>query len=110
MSERLVNVDRETAMLLPVDLRDWVPEDDMVDFVLEAIEAMPSTDFDVNRRGSGSPQYPPQMMAALLVYCYSQRLFSSRRIERATWHNIGALSYRGHAPGPRYDLLVQAEE
>jgi transposase len=55
-------------MLLPVDLRDWVPADDMVHFVLDAIEGMPSTDFDVNRRGSGSAQYPPQMMAALLVY------------------------------------------
>ncbi|MFW6213246.1 MAG: hypothetical protein ACOC8L_10125 [Spirochaetota bacterium] len=72
MSERLVNVDRTTPMLLPVDLRGWVTEDDMVHFVLEAIESMPGTDFAVNRRGSGSPQYPPQMMAALLVYCYSQ--------------------------------------
>jgi hypothetical protein len=67
LSERLVHVDRETPMLLAVDLRDWVPEDDMVHFVLEAMEAMPSTDFALNRRGSGSPQYPPQMMAALLV-------------------------------------------
>ena len=54
MSERLVNVDRETPMLLPVDLRDWVPEDDMVHFVLEAIESMPGRDFAVNRRGSSA--------------------------------------------------------
>ena len=104
MSERLVNVDRETPMLLPVDLRDWVPEDDMVHFVLEAIEAMPSTDFAVNRRGSGSPQYPPQMMAALLVYCYSQGVFSSRRIERATWHNI-AVRYLTGDTHPDHDTI-----
>lgn len=104
MSERLVNVDRETPMLLPVDLRDWVPEDDMVHFVLEAIEGMPSGDFDVNRRGSGSAQYPPQMMAALLVYCYSQGLFASRRIERATWHNI-AVRYLTGDTHPDHDTI-----
>ena len=104
MSERLINVDRETPMLLPVDLRDWVPEDDMVHFVLEAIDGMPSTDFAVNRRGSGSPQYPPQMMAALLVYCYSQGLFSSRRIERATWNNI-AVRYLTGDTHPDHDTI-----
>lgn len=104
MSERLVNVDRTTPMLLPVDLRDWVPGDDMVHFVLEAIESMPGTDFAVNRRGSGSPQYPPQMMAALLVYCYSQGVFSSRRIERATWHNI-AVRYLTGDTHPDHDTI-----
>ena len=69
MSERFVNVDRDTPMLLPVDLRDWVRSDDMVHFVLEAVEGMALGTLKVNRRGSGSPQYPPQMMLALLIYC-----------------------------------------
>ena len=33
----------------------------------------------VNRRGSGSPQYPPQGMSALLIYCYSQGVMISRK-------------------------------
>jgi len=37
MAERFVEVDRNTPMLLPADLRDWVPEDDLVHFVLEAV-------------------------------------------------------------------------
>ncbi len=74
-------------MLLPVDLRNWVHKDDMVHFVLDAIESTPGTGFAVNRHGSGSPQYPPQTMAALVVYCYSQGVFSSRRMGRAAWHN-----------------------
>ncbi len=41
MSARFVNVDRETPMLVPVDLRDWVPQVDMVHSVLEAAEEMP---------------------------------------------------------------------
>ena len=35
-------------------------------------------------RGTGSAQYPPSMMLALLIYCYANGIFSSRRIERAT--------------------------
>ena len=37
MAVRFVNVDRDTPMLLPPDLRDWVPVDDMVHFVIEAV-------------------------------------------------------------------------
>ena len=45
--------------------------------------------FKVNRRGTGSAQYHPRMMLALLIYCYANGIFSSRRIERATRRDIG---------------------
>ena len=44
MAERFVEVDRNTPMLLPADLRDWVPEDDLVHFVLEAVGLCPPGD------------------------------------------------------------------
>ncbi len=68
MATRFVNVDRKTPMLLPPDLRDWVPEGDLVHFVIEAVEL---SRFHVNERGSGSAEYPPRMMLALLLYCYA---------------------------------------
>ena len=104
MGERFVNVDRETPMLLPVDLRDWVPADDMVHFVLEVVDRVPESSFSVNQRRSGSPQYPPHMMTALLIYCYSQGVFSSRRIERATWHNIAVRFLTGDTH-PDHDTI-----
>ncbi len=36
MAARFVNVDRNTPMLLPPDLRDWVPEDHIVHFIAQA--------------------------------------------------------------------------
>ena len=39
--------------------------------------------FRVNARASGSAQYPPHMMLALLMYCYANGVFSSRRHDRA---------------------------
>lgn len=48
MAERFVNVDRDTPLLLPPDLRDWVPEDDMVHFVLEAVDGVDTSTFRIN--------------------------------------------------------------
>lgn len=89
MSTNIRQVNRDQPMLLPPDLRDWVPEDDLVHFVIEAIEQMPMAAFHFNLRGTGSQQYSPRMMLALLVYCYANGIFSSRRIERATYRDIG---------------------
>ncbi len=75
--------------LLPPDLRDWLPEDDLAHFVVEAVERVPLERFQVNERGTGSAQYHPRMMLALLVYCYANGIFGSRRIERATYRDIG---------------------
>jgi hypothetical protein len=38
MSERFVNIDGETPILFPVDMREWLPEDHLIHFVIEAIE------------------------------------------------------------------------
>ena len=84
-----VDCDRDQAFLLPPDLRDWIPADDLAHFVIEAVERVALGAFKVNHRGTGSAQYHPRMMLALLIYCYANGIFSSRRIERATHRDIG---------------------
>lgn len=91
-------------MLLPPDLRDWVRGDDPVHFVLEVIEQTPIHAFRVNERGSGSAQYPPAMMLALLVYCYSMGTFSSRKIEQATYRDVGVRYLTGDTH-PDHDTI-----
>ena len=86
---RFVDYGRDQAFLLPPDLREWIPEDDLAHFVIEAVERVDLGAFRVNRRGTGSAQYHPRMMLALLIYCYANGIFSSRRIERATRRDIG---------------------
>ena len=61
----------------------------MAHFVIEAVERVGPGAFKVNHRGTGSAQYHPRMMLALLIYCYANGIFSSRRIERATHRDIG---------------------
>jgi len=105
MATRFVNVDRNTPMLLPPDLRDWVPHGDMVHFVIEAVEGMRLHTLKVNRRGSGSEQYPPKMMLGLLIYCYANGIFSSRRIERATYRDV-AVRYLTGDTHPDHDTVA----
>jgi len=105
MSTRFIPVDRNQPLLLPPDLREWVPEDDLVHFVIEAVESVPVERFHVNARGSGSAQYPPSMMLALLIYCYANGVFSSRRIERATHRDI-AVRYLTGDTHPDHDTIA----
>ena len=84
-----VPYNRDQAFLLPPDLKAWLPEDDLAHFVIGAVERVPLGAFPVNARPSGKPQYDPRLMLALLIYAYANGIFSSRRIERATYRDIG---------------------
>lgn len=106
MAERYVNVDRSTPMLLPADMRDWVSKDDVVHLIIEAVEQVDLSAAKVNQRGSGSAQYPPGMMLALLIYCYSQGVFSSRKIEQASWVNV-AVRYVTGDTHPDHDTIAK---
>jgi len=104
MKTRFVSVDRDQPLLLPPDLRDWIPQDDLVHFVIQAVEGLDLSRFRVNVRGSGSAQYPPRMMLSLLIYCYANGVFSSRRIERATHRDI-AVRYLTGDTHPDHDTI-----
>jgi transposase/IS5 family transposase len=105
MPERYVNVDRETPMFLPPDLREWVADNDWVKLVLEVVQQTNLEVAATNERGSGSEQYPPGMMLALLIYCYAQGLFSSRQIERATYDSV-AVRYLCANHHPDHDTIA----
>lgn len=88
MAARFVNIDHDTPLLLPPDIRDWVGPDHMVHFIMDAVEALDLSAARVNERGTGSAQYPPSMMLGLLIYCYATGTFASRRIETLTHENV----------------------
>jgi len=93
-------------MLLPPDLRDWLPEDHLVHFLLDVVETMDTGEFRVNHRGTGNRQYPPSMMLSLLVYCYATGRFSSRMIERASWEDV-AVRYLCAGEHPDHETICK---
>jgi transposase len=88
MATRFVVIDRDTPLLLPPNLRDWVPADHLVHFILDAVDALDLRQVKVNTRGTGSEQYPPPMLLGLLIYSYATGTFSSRRIEQSTYDSV----------------------
>lgn len=88
MPARFVTVDRDTPLLLPPSLHEWVPADHLVHFIIDAVEQLDLRAARVNERGSGSEQYPPATMLALLAYSYATGTFASRRIEQSTFDNV----------------------
>jgi transposase len=88
MNPRFVPIDRDTPLLLPPNLRDWVPADHLVHFILDAVDALDLRRVRVNTRGTGSAQYPPHLLLGLLIYSYATGTFSSRRIEQSTHDSV----------------------
>ena len=74
---------RSQSFLLPPNMRDWLPEDDIAYFLIETVEALDLSAFErsLEKDSRGRPGLDPRIMAALLLYAYCQGERSSRKIE-----------------------------
>jgi transposase len=84
VANQYVVADRDQLFLLPPAMRDWLPENHLVWFVLDVINAIDRTAFHARyvRSGPGRPAYHPDQMLALLIYAYANGVRSSRQIQR----------------------------
>jgi transposase len=85
MAQNFLACDREQELLLPPNLREWLPEGHLAWFVIDAVAGMDLTSFYAAYRqdGHGRAAHDPAMMVALLLYAYAVGRRSSRVIERA---------------------------
>lgn len=80
----------DQLFLLPLDMKEWLPEDDMVYFIMDVVRSLdlcPIYQTYDNSKG-GQPSYNPTMMVSLLFYAYCIGKPSSRKIEKATYHSV----------------------
>jgi transposase len=84
MPQNFLTCDRDQPLLLPPDLRDWLDEDHLAWFVIEAVEELDLESFFASYRadGHGRAAHDPKMMVTLLTYTYAVGERSSRGIER----------------------------
>ncbi len=90
MAFNFLPCDRDQPYLLPPSLKDWLPEDHLAFFLLDAVKEMDLHSFYVGYRedGWGAPAFEPTMMVSLLLYAYCIGERSSRRIERRCQEDI----------------------
>jgi transposase len=81
----------DQRLLLPPDMREWLPEDDLALFLSDVVDHLDLTAiyraYD-RADGRGQPPYDPRMMVTLLLYGYCTGVASSRKIERATYRDV----------------------
>ncbi len=90
MPQFFLACDREQPFLLPPDVREWLPKDHLAWFVVDVVGVMDTAAFYAAYRedGHGRAAYEPSMMVALLLYCWSRGVRSSRAIERACVEDV----------------------
>jgi transposase len=86
--KRFRQIDRESALARPISIQDCLPEDHLARYIVEIVESLDLSAFEQRYAGRGHEAYPPSLLLALLIYAYATGIFSSRRIERATYESI----------------------
>jgi transposase len=102
---RFVPIDRDTAYLLPPSVDEWLPEDHLARFVVEVIDRLDLSGLVGQYAGRGSDAHHPAVLLGLLVYGYSSGVFSSRKIERATYDSV-AFRFVAANTHPDHDTIA----
>ena len=97
--------DRQTGFLMPPSVDEWLPQRHLARFVLEVIDGLDLKAMSKTYRGSGSASYPPATLLCLLVYGCATGVFSSRRLERATYDSV-AFRFIAANDHPDHDTIA----
>jgi transposase len=99
------NFDRDTAFLLPPSVNDWLPEKHLARFIVEVVDGLDLSAMSNSYRGSGSASYHPRLLLAILLYGYATGVFSSRKLERATYDSV-AFRFIAANEHPDHDTIA----
>lgn len=101
-----IPADRMTGYLLPPSVDDWLAQDHLARFVVEVIDNMDLSQLTSKYAGRGSKAYHPATLLSILVYGYATGVFSSRKLERATYDSV-AFRFIAAGSHPDHDTLAR---
>lgn len=108
MSKTFRWYDLNQRLLLPADLREWLPDDHLALYISDVVEQLELSEilnsYEDDLRGR--PPYHPALMVKLLVYGYCTGRMSSRKLEQATYDDVAfrVLSCNQH---PDHDSIAE---
>ena len=97
--------DRETGFLMPPSVDEWLPEQHLARFIVEVVERLDLRGMSGSYRGSGSASYHPTVLLSILVYGYATGVFSSRKLEWATYDSVAFRFIAGNEH-PDHDTIA----
>ncbi len=98
-------IDRDTGFLMPPSVDEWLPERHLARFVVEVIAGLDLRAMTGSYRGSGEASYHPQLLLGIIVYGYATGVFSSRKLERATYDSV-AFRFIAANAHPDHDTIA----
>ena len=105
MSSHFVPADRAQQYLFPPSIQDWLPESHLARFIVDIVSQLDLLELSATYAGKGVKAYHPSMLVALLFYGYATGVFSSRKLEQATYDSI-AFRYITANSHPDHDTIA----
>ena len=98
-------VDRATGFLMPPSGDEWLPEEHLARFVVDVIASLDLRAMTGSYRGCGDASYHPTVLLGILVYGYATGVFSSRKLERASYASV-AFRFVAANQRPDHDTIA----
>jgi transposase len=98
-------IDRDTGFLMPPSVNEWLPTQHLARFIVEVVESLDLRAIIGSYRGKGSAPYHPSMLLGMLLYGYATGMFSSRKLERATYDSV-AFRFIAANQHPDHDTIA----
>lgn len=104
MATNFILIDRDTPYILPPCVQDYLPENHLARFVVEIVDQLDLRCLSTSYQGKGKRPYHPAMLLSLLFYGYATGIFSSRKLEKATYDSM-AFKYIAANEHPDHDTI-----
>jgi transposase len=106
MAKEYISSNRQQAYLLPPSIDEWLSKEHLARFIVEIVKELDLSNIHKAYGGQGgSKAYHPEVLLSLLFYGYATGIFSSRKIERATYDSV-AFRYIAANTHPDHDTIA----
>lgn len=105
MIQKFIPTNREQQYLFPPSIQDWLPEVHLARFVVEIVSQLNLRPLAETYAGKGFKAYHPKILLSLLFYGYATGVFSSRKIEQATYDSV-AFRFISANTHPDHDTIA----
>ena len=104
MAVEFIPIDRDTPYLFPPSVQDYLPDDHLARFVVDIVDQLDLNHLSAVYTGRGSKPFHPAMLVSLLFYGCATGVFSSRKLEKASYDSI-AFRYVCANTNPDHDTI-----
>jgi transposase len=105
MRQKFIPANRDQQLLFPPSIQDWLPEEHLARFVVDIVSQLNLRPLAETYEGKGLKAYHPEILLSLLFYGYATGVFSSRKIEKATYDSV-AFRFISANTHPDHDTIA----